>query len=264
MEQVKYNGVIFDTELHARWAVFFSALNIKWEYRMRSYDLGELGEYTPEFNIRLNGDDYGDADNLKWVVSVQGVPCEEQEKATFFEEHSYSFGYGGCRFFRELKQISERSYVWNEELQCEIPSDDDSYIYAQMLNVSVSEYNRAIRTAQRKRLRVYKEKREGYVYRFIDRSGNVIYVGRTNDMLKRMKQHFSSNGHLPKECYARTMRVEYIEVDTKNDMKIKELYYIGKLMPEYNRADKVAVTLSIDETVDKWRLYTVVKGSKIA
>ena len=44
-----YNGYRFRSRLEARWAVFFDALGIKYEYEKEGYDLGELGWYLPDF-----------------------------------------------------------------------------------------------------------------------------------------------------------------------------------------------------------------------
>jgi len=47
----KYNGVTFRSFLEARWAVFFDALSITWEYELQAFDLGELGGYLPDFRL---------------------------------------------------------------------------------------------------------------------------------------------------------------------------------------------------------------------
>lgn len=44
-----YKGYRFRSRLEARWAVFFDALGIKWEYEVEGYDLGEIGHYLPDF-----------------------------------------------------------------------------------------------------------------------------------------------------------------------------------------------------------------------
>lgn len=44
-----YNGYRFRSRLEARWAVFFDALGIKYEYEAQGYDLGEAGWYLPDF-----------------------------------------------------------------------------------------------------------------------------------------------------------------------------------------------------------------------
>ena len=76
-----------------------------------------------------------------------------------------------------------------------------------------------------------------YVYRFLDEEHNVIYVGRTTSFTRRMAEHFSGNGHLPKEAYLTTRRVEFIKVPNELDMTIIELILIGKYRPEYNVRD---------------------------
>lgn len=47
--ETKYKGYRFRSRLEARWAVFFDALGVKWEYEKEGYDLGEAGWYLPDF-----------------------------------------------------------------------------------------------------------------------------------------------------------------------------------------------------------------------
>lgn len=47
--ETSYKGYRFRSRLEARWAVFFDALGIKWEYEKEGYDLGEYGYYLPDF-----------------------------------------------------------------------------------------------------------------------------------------------------------------------------------------------------------------------
>jgi hypothetical protein len=54
MSQIKaietvYKGYRFRSRLEARWAVFFDALGIEWEYEKEGYDLGDAGWYLPDF-----------------------------------------------------------------------------------------------------------------------------------------------------------------------------------------------------------------------
>lgn len=44
-----YCGYRFRSRLEARWAVFFDALGVKWEYEPEGYDLGDAGWYLPDF-----------------------------------------------------------------------------------------------------------------------------------------------------------------------------------------------------------------------
>ena len=50
--QTHYKGYYFRSRLEARWAVFFDALHIKWEYEKEGYEFEEAGEtlrYLPDF-----------------------------------------------------------------------------------------------------------------------------------------------------------------------------------------------------------------------
>lgn len=47
--QTHYKGYHFRSRLEARWAVFFDALGLEWEYEKEGYDLGNAGWYLPDF-----------------------------------------------------------------------------------------------------------------------------------------------------------------------------------------------------------------------
>lgn len=47
--ETTYKGYRFRSRLEARWAVFFDALGVRWEYEPEGYDLGEAGWYLPDF-----------------------------------------------------------------------------------------------------------------------------------------------------------------------------------------------------------------------
>ena len=96
-----------------------------------------------------------------------------------------------------------------------------------------------------------------YVYRFINNNNTIIYVGKANNINIRISQHFSNAGHLLQECYAEVERIEYIELPTKIDMDIKELYYINKWKPKYNIINKQEEELGlIINDCDIWIVYT--------
>jgi len=50
-----YKGYRFRSRLEARWAVFFDALGIEWEYEKEGYDLGAAGWYLPDFWLPKHG-----------------------------------------------------------------------------------------------------------------------------------------------------------------------------------------------------------------
>ncbi|ARO21352.1 excinuclease ABC subunit C (plasmid) [Bacillus tropicus] len=85
-----------------------------------------------------------------------------------------------------------------------------------------------------------------YVYRFLDVENQIIYVGKTNNIKNRMRQHFGKNGHLPEECYEQVSVVECIELDSESDMSVLELYFINKWKPVYNSSKKYSSIMSIE------------------
>lgn len=46
--ETRYDGTLFRSRLEARWAVFFDALNVRWEYEKEGYET-PLGRYLPDF-----------------------------------------------------------------------------------------------------------------------------------------------------------------------------------------------------------------------
>jgi hypothetical protein len=46
-----YNGYRFRSRLEARWAVFFDAMHVKYQYELEGYDLGTAGYYLPDFYL---------------------------------------------------------------------------------------------------------------------------------------------------------------------------------------------------------------------
>lgn len=55
--QTFYKGYHFRSRLEARWAVFFSALGLKWEYEPEGFDLGGGDFYLPDFRVHYPGRD---------------------------------------------------------------------------------------------------------------------------------------------------------------------------------------------------------------
>ena len=45
----EYKGYLFRSRLEARWAVFFDACGVKWEYEPEGFDLGDGIYYLPDF-----------------------------------------------------------------------------------------------------------------------------------------------------------------------------------------------------------------------
>lgn len=59
--ETKYNGYHFRSRLEARWAVFFDALQLRYEYEPEGFDLGEHGWYLPDFYLP----------DIEWYVEIK-------------------------------------------------------------------------------------------------------------------------------------------------------------------------------------------------
>lgn len=53
--ETTYNGHRFRSRTEAKWAVFFDAIGVKWEYEKDGYDLGAEGLYLPDFWLPESG-----------------------------------------------------------------------------------------------------------------------------------------------------------------------------------------------------------------
>ena len=69
--ETKYKGYRFRSRLEARWAVFFDALGLQWEYEPEGYDLGEAGWYLPDFYLP----------ECNMWVEIKGTKATEDEKS---------------------------------------------------------------------------------------------------------------------------------------------------------------------------------------
>lgn len=87
--------------------------------------------------------------------------------------------------------------------------------------------------------------RKGYIYRFIDKNNNVIYVGKTVSMKSRMAQHFTK-GHLSKECYDNVCKIEFIEVNDEVTALMLEVGYINLHKPQFNKDAKTRSLVNRD------------------
>ena len=94
-----------------------------------------------------------------------------------------------------------------------------------------------------------------YVYRFLDKSQNVIYVGKSKQDLE---VRFAGYLHLPNECYAMVHKIQFISCKTESDMSIKEIYYINKYKSTEHYFFNVLDTTEVPQSVefdDKWKMY---------
>ncbi len=72
----EYKGYRFRSRLEARWAVFFDACGVEWEYEPEGYDLGEGTYYLPDFLLHgVDGRAEGDL-----YVEVKGQMTDEDAR----------------------------------------------------------------------------------------------------------------------------------------------------------------------------------------
>lgn len=103
-----------------------------------------------------------------------------------------------------------------------------------------------------------------YVYRFLNKNKDIIYIGYTgNSLKKRIDLHFIK-GHLPQDCYSSISEIEYLQFNTNSDAIIVETYMINKYKPRYNKLNKKddAVTLNIP-IEENWKLYKKIFNTKV-
>lgn len=79
--ETKYKGYRFRSRLEARWAVFFDALRLEWEYEKEGYNLGDLGFYLPDFWISNLYDRYGRKGMFAEVKGEEATDLEIQKLA---------------------------------------------------------------------------------------------------------------------------------------------------------------------------------------
>lgn len=104
-----------------------------------------------------------------------------------------------------------------------------------------------------------------YVYRFKGGVNNekilgVLYAGETNNIERRMKEHFGFSGsNLSPECYAQVTKVEYLTFENAVEAKMFEIYYINVMKPCFNYKDKVAQFpephVEYDALFNDWKDY---------
>ena len=101
-------------------------------------------------------------------------------------------------------------------------------------------------------------------YRFLDNQAQTIYIGSSKNIHRRLfSQHFK-RGHLPKECYDSTCKIEIIKTKDYAQALATEIYLIDKYKPRFNKKDKSKDLFTqtkfdnedLYKNLDKsWRLY---------
>ena len=97
-------------------------------------------------------------------------------------------------------------------------------------------------------------KNKYYIYRFLDEDDNILYIGRTNDIRRRIiTEHFTNNTHLCKECYIETAKVEYSEFSNESEKVAYEAILINKFKPKYNIQFNDSAEFNVKLPEIKWK-----------
>lgn len=98
-----------------------------------------------------------------------------------------------------------------------------------------------------------------YVYRFINKQNDCIYVGYTSQHIAtRIGSHLSSRGHLPQECYDEIYRIDYREYKDDYSARRDEVRYIQRYDPTYNTMHKRRKNVRPRKIVimEDWKVFT--------
>lgn len=95
--ETRYKGYRFRSRLEARWAVFFDALRLKWQYEPEGFELPGVGRYLPDFWIPADPQSRGAKEwpGAGYWLEVKGVrPSDDElrklkELATATGHHAY-------------------------------------------------------------------------------------------------------------------------------------------------------------------------------
>lgn len=114
-----YKGYLFRSRLEARWAVFFDACGVEWEYEPEGFDLGNGEKYLPDFLLhgvvgRAEGDLYvevkgkmtaKDAEKINRFVALGKEDPEDPE--TFNKSKTATLVVGGIPCGSDINDIRE-------------------------------------------------------------------------------------------------------------------------------------------------------------
>lgn len=79
------------------------------------------------------------------------------------------------------------------------------------------------------------------VYYMLDKNGEIIYIGKSKNIKKRINQHFTNDTHKSKKMQEEISEVSYEPTGTELLALLKENEEIKKTKPKYNRALRAAI-----------------------
>jgi len=108
--ETEYKGYKFRSRLEARWAVFFDAIGIKWEYEPEGYQFEDGTMYLPDFyfpSLDYYGEVKGRNDQLQDdIVKAERLVRSSKKTLILFSQIPYSEESKGLYFFPEIYYTS--------------------------------------------------------------------------------------------------------------------------------------------------------------
>ena len=114
-----------------------------------------------------------------------------------------------------------------------------------------------------KRVRDSRDKKtKPYVYRFVDTLGNIVYIGKTFQLKRRIRRHFNEKPYVWKQEF--TGVVEVAEMANSADMNIMEQYLISIWNPPHNSLDNFGEKTTFCLPTPEFKKFKEIKNGKIA
>lgn len=131
--QTAYKGYHFRSRLEARWAVFFDALGLQWEYEPEGFEMPDGRRYLPDFFIKGNAH-YGP------YLEIKGGEPQHDEFSKMLEL-CYGLTCYGIIVYGTPGEEFTRSF--DKNMGC-----DDLLPLAQLLQIPEAAYHMAVRAAR--------------------------------------------------------------------------------------------------------------------
>jgi hypothetical protein len=130
--QTIYKGYKFRSRLEARWAVFFDAMNIDWQYEVEGYVFEDGVCYLPDFWLpTFNGGMYVEVKPIKFTEEEKNKCirlCEESRKDVWL-----AIGIPSCKGYVYLSCWKDSDGEDVIEWSVGIPNHDDAKFKDRML-----------------------------------------------------------------------------------------------------------------------------------
>ena len=235
----------WDELLEARWAVFFDALGVKWEYEKEGFELEDGTRYLPDFWlpergvwVEVKGEKKDGDTNKAWELSVQsglpsvvvwGLPDELSDVVcgTHSEESLYNKirlpAKADRNLFNHTPQSSSFPDKWGTVLKCPICDCENTHV-RDITNAFSDDYMEWYGRGSAQRISMYCEEGCEWVVRFGQHKGYTFFnVEGATTMCKNLVVFLASGDSdklITAYTAARQARFEYGENGAPQNGKV--------------------------------------------